>query len=170
MDNTKKQDLTPELKEIYDRVMNTTAKAAPAAPTTPLTPPTATPAPEMHPAEMHTTVAPTQPVETTPMQPTSQETQNPQMTDSGEQGATQGNEEFLSSAPARPLQDIGVKAFAYTGKKVTATTADAANAAAPPLQAASKKGISKPILIVLVFVFVVVWGVFWAVLLGLLKF
>lgn len=181
MDNSNKQNLTPELKEIYDRVMNTAAKPVVPVPptgskaatstigaTTPEAP--KTPAAEK-PLTATAATTPPVPINAPPTLPdVADQTATTQV--GGDDAGSSG--EFLSSVSPRPLQDIGVKSFSFSGKKVTATTADEINAKAADQTAGggvpqAKKGISKPILIALMFVFIIVWAVFWAVFLGLIK-
>jgi hypothetical protein len=73
-------------------------------------------------------------------------------------------EQALSNTPARPLSEGNT--FSFNG---VAQPPQAANG--KPATVAAKKGskISLPILIVLGLVFVVIWGVFWAILFGFIK-
>ncbi len=167
MDSSNKQNLTPELKEIYDRVMNTAAKPItpqPAASTPSALKPSeaAVSPPAVSRPEAVPHAAPAATPEPVVDNPPSQDA----TTQAGGAAVGESNE-FLSSVSPRPLQDIGVKAFSFSGKKVTATTADEATPAATP--AAKKGGISKPILITLIGVFIVIWSVTWAIFLGLIK-
>lgn len=145
MDPKKQQNLTPELKQIYERVMNTQVKKdEPQAPapqsTSSTTPPPA---------------APTIPVATssTPTTPTV-----PQ--------APAQNEAFLSSVPPRPITDSS-KPFVFTGKAPKPEEHAQQPSGSPSATPTKSKKISTPIIAVLVIVLVVVWGVFWAKLLGL---
>ena len=104
----KKQALTPELKEIYDRVMNTQV-AAPPQPQ-PVTPPTVMGATQP-PQSPQPVISPT----TTQVPPIQ-------------------NEGFLSSVPPRPLTDT--KSFVFTGNKVTTT--DKQSTTQAPLAASKK--------------------------------
>lgn len=149
MDN-KKTNLTPELKEIYDRVMNTTApqKAAPTPPPTPaqpnpLTPP---PTPPIHadipsPLNAPPAAAPVIPLQTPA-------------------------EDALSSTPARPVSEIDNKAFSFSG---TASTPPAVSQTNKPASEKKESKLSLPVLIVIGIVFLVVWGVFWAIIFGFIK-
>lgn len=161
-----KQNLTPELKEIYDRVMNTPAGAtgAAAAPTTPTSPNPVT-----------GTVPPVNTTQTPPPAPAP----IPAASAIPEATPAVDSSEYLSSAQPRPLQDIGTKPFSFSGKVVTATTADApkpaANAPTAAVQPAAassapKKGLSTPVVVVLFIAFALVWTFFWLVLLGFIKF
>ncbi len=141
----KKQDLTPELKQIYDRVMNTqVAGKTPAglnsAPDTPIssTPPTNT----------QSQSAATPLVNPTISQP----------------GTTQESvsQPFLSSVPPRPIADT--KPFVFTGKKIeTSSTLPEGN----QVQANGSKKMSGKIIAVSVGALIILWSVFWAKFFGL---
>lgn len=176
-----KQNLTPELKEIYDRVMNTPAgaKSATAQPTVTAQPTTAPAPPTTHngtppPTASAIPAAPT-------MTPPTAAIPVPPAPTIAEATPPVDSSEYLSSAQPRPLQDIGTKPFSFSGKVVTATTADAvkpapnapaSTAAAQPATAPSapKKGLSTPVVVVLFVAFALVWTFFWLVLLGFIKF
>ncbi len=146
MDPKKQQNLTPELKQIYERVMNTQVKkdtpqasATPQPATTTTTPPPASPT--------------TPPENTAPATP-----QTPQ--------APAQNEAFLSSVPPRPITDSS-KPFVFTGKAPKPEEHAQQPSGSPTATPTKSKKISTPIIVVLVVVLVIVWGVFWAKLLGL---
>lgn len=145
----KKQDLTPELKQIYERVMNTQVqKLAPSPPsTTPgTTPPAATSAPVS---------SPQPPIPNMPAG-TPQAAQPPQAPTTPQQGG------FLSSVPPRPLTDT--QSFAFTGNKVTTQPASQGH---PQKGIVEGKKISTPIIALLVVVLITAWGLFWAKFFGL---
>lgn len=87
----KNTDLTPELKQVYDRVMNTQIKTPESLSATPPSSQPSAPAPLPS--------APSQTPSTTPSNPTT------------------GQDPFLSSLPPRPIADT--KPFVFTGNKVT---------------------------------------------------
>jgi hypothetical protein len=93
MDN-KKTNLTPELKEIYDRVMNTTAPQQ-AAPTPP-------------PPSIHADIP--SPLNTPPAAAPVIQMPTPA-------------EDALSSTPARPVSEIDNKAFSFSGTAPTPPSA-----------------------------------------------
>lgn len=167
--DAKKANLTPELKEIYDRVMNTSN-----APKTAVNPAQGQ-IPQVPPIPQNPTVsspqAPSMPSVGAPIQadqPQNTALQQPQMDAAPQMPPLPGApamppptpaEEALTSAPARPLSEGG--AFAFNGNAKTAS--------APQAGEKKKARISKPILIVLGVVFVVVWGVFWAIIFGFIE-
>ena len=143
----KNQNLTPELKQIYDRVMNTEVQKAGApqgsAPQTPIHTSPATPvAPPATPVST--------PASPAAMPPPTIPTANPH--------------DVLSSAPPRPLTDD--KTFVFNGSKIT-TPEGSTEAHAQAAPGTSKK-ISGKIIGLLVVVLVIVWGLFWAKLFGLI--
>lgn len=170
--DSKKANLTPELKEIYDRVMNTSGTSKPPAQaqnTTPTTlsqqpqgavpPPTMPPSPAM--PAMGVPVQP--PGQADPMQAPAQPQMSaaPQMPGMPSVGEMNPAEEALSSTPARPLN--GGNTFALNGKgKAPAQTANATGVK-------KKTPISKPLLIILGVAFVAVWGIFWAIIFGFIQ-
>lgn len=143
----KQTNLSPELKEIYDRVMNTSATPKPNV--TP-TPPTQTPPqadkpshPENQPA--HAAAPSEMPKPGISM---------PSIPDAADQA--------LTSSPPRPASTVdGTKPFSFSG------TASTSKNDAKPGEKKSK--ISLPILIILGIAFIAVWGVFWLVMLGFIN-
>ena len=141
----KNQNLTPELKQIYDRVMNTQVKQPPtpaAASTGPIpapsnggqiTPPT--PQPMAQPSPASTT------------QPSSLPTNQPSGT--------------LPSVPPRPLTD-DKKPFVFNGK-----VEGEQNDTQPGTHAAEGKKISGSVIVLGVAVLIIVWGLLWAKIFGL---
>lgn len=142
----KKQNLTPELKQIYDRVMNTQVKKP--EPAAPVAAPTTTTAPNAAPQTPVAAANPNPTPTTAPQQP--------------QPGGNVGNNAFLSSTPPRPL--TGDKTFVFTGNKMT--TAQGTTEVHAPGTVAKKK-ISPPILIAGIVVGVVVWALIWAKVFGL---
>lgn len=163
--DSKKTNLTPELKEIYDRVMNTSRQAQ--KPATAPTPPSPTPTTQAPPAAPTTQAPPLgMPVATSisssdaASPPSMAPTPTPAVQSMGipslpEMPTTA--EDALTSTPARPVTSGNTIAFSGNVKD-TQTVA-----------VKKKSKISAPILIVLGIVFIAVWGVFWAVILGLVK-
>ncbi len=140
--NKTPQNLSPDLKQIYDRVMNTPAKT-PATPPPPSTnPPVAQTPPatipetkqgtiQQNPATENPTVLPQPPMET----PTAQEP-------------------FLTSTPPRPpVESTGIKSFSLNN------LGDNKNKNVE----GAKKGISKTLIIILGIIFFVAWTFFWIV-------
>lgn len=165
MDNKKQANLSPELKEIYDRVMNTsspqatssekgtapqTTVASPPPPTSPPSSPLSTPPPP----------APTAPKMTPPPLPDTPE-------------ATP--ESALSSTPPRAISDIGSKPFSFSGTaKPLAPVKEEVKAEKKEgeenvTEEKKKSSFSMPLLIGLGVLFIAVWGIFWAVLLGIIE-
>lgn len=143
MDGKKQTNLTPELKEIYDRVMNTSANSKPATATQP-------PIPPPTPINTPTTTPPLH--ATPPPSPASSGLSMPSIPDAADSA--------LTSSPPRPMSSVdGTKPFSFSG---TAHTADSNSTD-------KKKGISLPLLIVLGVAFVAVWAVFWLVILGFIN-
>lgn len=169
--DTKKANLTPELKEIYDRVMNTSTQPKPIEPTVPTpapnlppTPPTQQPITSQMPAQ------PTMPQLGTPQSSPqlTQELPNTQMQQPQLQeqplmpsmpmvSNMSPAEEALTSTPARPLNEGNT--FAMSGKAKND----------PPKGTRKGLSLSKPILIVLGIAFIAIWGVFWAIVLGFIQ-
>lgn len=178
--DSKKTNLTPELKEIYDRVMNTSgtpvAKAVtPQAPAQPVTTATST---EPNPPDTGMTNPPLSPTQTLtpqaapavpeqqapmPAQPSAPMPSMPSLEVPTMQEPTPA-EQALSNTPARPVAEGNTFAFNGTAKNPTppATT---------PTEVAKKKKakISLPVIIVLGVVFILAWGIFWAIVLGLIQ-
>lgn len=117
-----KKNLTPELAQIYDRVMKTPVQGNPTPPTLSQTPSQAVPP------------------------------------------ALQGNE-FLSSVSPRPLNESTSKPFIFTGGKPSSPQVSSAPAISGTTE---KKAISKPILVALGIIFVIVYALFFAKLFGLI--
>lgn len=176
--DSKKTNLTPELKEIYDRVMNTSGgasavKATGALPTTPATPPPANPLDP--PSATMPSPQPTTPSPSAPIAPpqvgaptTVNPTPVPPMTPPGgmpEMAPLQPNaaEDALTSTPARPISEGNTFAFSGTAKPVPGMPG------ATPTKVKTKTKISLPIIIVLGVVFIIIWGVFWAIIFGFIK-
>lgn len=146
----KQTNLSPELKEIYDRVMNTSATAKTAAPAAP--PPPITPSPALSHTPPPPTPGPSPAAHPAPARPS--EITMPSVPDTAD-GA-------LTSSPPRPVSVVdGTKPFSFSG------TASTPKEEAKPGE--KKAGISMPILIVLGVAFVAVWGVFWLVILGFIN-
>ncbi len=139
--DSKKQNLTPELKQIYDRVMNTQVEAKPATGTapTPQTPPPPAAAPI-------TTTPPLNTATTTPEAPKSAMKITPPA------GGVQ--------APGAATMNTD-KPFVFSGNKVTTPQGTTS------VKVEGSKGVSGVVIAGLVVVLLVVWGVFWAKLLGL---
>src|SRR3989344_9107637 len=102
--NKPPQDLSPDLKQIYDRVMNTPAKGGTPTPTPPPPPPAAPTAPSTPPVAPESTKPAGGGINpAVSSQPPMQNLEN---------------EPFLTSAPPRPLQtSVGVKSFALGKEK-----------------------------------------------------
>lgn len=165
--DSKKANLTPELKEIYDRVMNTTGTPKP--PAQPTTPAAASPAPQSPPIQPQGMPALNEPLTPPPMpgpqqpppvQPQFHGLQQPEPPP----GAPSPAEDALSSAPARPISQGG--SFSFSGGNVKGNNAPQNNTTSTVKK---KALISKPILITLGLVFVAVWGIFWAIIFGLIE-
>lgn len=128
----KKQELNPELKEIYERVMNTQVK-------TPASSPPVTPPPAQNPSAP-TAVSP-----------------------------PAGGSELGSFAPAgagaQSAPNVETKPFVFTGSKIT-TPQDPLTSQSQT--AAPGKKISGPIIIGSVVILVILWGLFWAKIFGLI--
>lgn len=148
--NKPPQNLSPDLKQIYDRVMNTPANGGsatppppPASTPTPTTPPVASPqnqtvppvAPQPKPSlEINPTISPQPPMQSAEPEP------------------------FLTSAPPRPLQgSVGVKSFALGKEK------KAESSPAPAGAKEEKKGMSKVLIAILIGIFFIAWSFFWVV-------
>lgn len=159
----KKQALTPELKQIYDRVMSTQVSGQQAAATTtPSTPQQTATTPPVVPStpEPTTTLGDlasvTTPPVATPVVPVSSAPVTPP--------PAPVDNTFLSSTPPRPLADT--KPFVFSGK-VEKPKEEAHNDTVHAQPATGKKMSSK-IIVMLVGVLVVVWGLFWAKFFGLI--
>lgn len=175
--DSKKTNLTPELKEIYDRVMNTSGKpvtkvppqapvqsapAAPPAAPNPLDPGLTAgppPSPEHQPAT--TPQVPAMPAAPAPPAPSMPTMPNPENSAMPEPTPA---EQALTNTPARPLSEGNT--FAFNG-----TVKNPIKPATTPTEVTTKKKakISLPVIIVLGVVFIVAWGIFWAIALGLIQ-
>ena len=192
--DTKKTNLTPELKEIYDRVMNTSGSKAAATPGT--TPPLATSAmppagqsplgtpsmppplgttPPVMPAEpaapnpLGGTMPPPLEMPTAPAQPAAPNPLGGAMPPmNGMPTMDSTAEQALSSAPARPISEGNTFAFSGTAHQPPASPT-VPGTATPAAGAKKKSKISLPVLIVLGLVFIIVWGLFWAIIFGFIK-
>jgi hypothetical protein len=187
--DSKKTNLTPELKEIYDRVMNTSAASkAPAAssPPLPTTPPPAAPTiPSPQPSNTNplpSTMPPLPQMPSAPniggpispaqsigmaVPPPAQAPSLPQMpnTDMGMAPLMPSPaEQALSNTPARPLTEGNT--FSFNG---VAHAPQPATGNSAVVKTKKKAKISLPVLIVLGIVFIAVWGVFWAIIFGFIK-
>lgn len=139
------QDLSPDLKQIYDRVMNASAQGSttpqpPSTPTTVATPQAESvkPSTPQTPNNSQPTMPSVPPASPTPPTPTA-----PQ-------------EPFLTSAAPRPLQgSVGVKSFS-----INKDDKEKNNAVKP---GGEKKGLSKNLIIVLGIIFFGFWTFFWVV-------
>jgi hypothetical protein len=143
----KKSNLTPELKEIYDRVMNTTA--------TPKTPPKAPVAPQVSKADTApsmNSLNPAPSVNTASLNPS----------------PPTPAEDALTNTPARPLSSQNT--FSFSGK--AEPMPEAPSVSLDETVSKKKKSqmkLSLPILITLGIAFIIVWGLFWAVMFGIIK-
>ena len=154
--DSKKTNLTPELKEIYDRVMNTqSAKGKPVP--TPTTAPVSTPPPPPMPPTNTPPVVP--PIPQVLPQPAPSQAEPPTLTPA---------EDALTSSPARPVSEGNTFSFSGTvhnapvDKKIKDKKVEAAGDK-------KKARLSLPILIALGVVFLIVWCIFWAVIFGFIK-
>jgi len=139
------QDLSPDLKQIYDRVMNTPAKGVTATPP-PAAAVTSPPTPVTSPAPDPLSTPGSNPIPPKPIAPSPTQSATPPVETAP----------FLTSSPPRPLQgSVGVKSFAM-GKEAKPTEN-------PIIANAEKKGMSKILVIVLLGVFFAAWIFFWVV-------
>lgn len=144
----KKQNLTPELKEIYDRVMNTQVQNTPGAPMNGADAAKTPPIPENHP--QNTMAAPSMP----------QATPNP--TPVPPPPPTSAPAPSSAPNPAAP-NPIGKSSnFVFTGNKMTTP----AGTTTVQVNTGGKK-ISGMVIVGLVVVLLAVWAVFWAKIFGL---
>ena len=169
--DTKKTNLTPELKEIYDRVMNTSSgKTAASAGTTPPLPTSAV-VPPVAPPTMPTppTPSPLSAPGTMPTTPTLEMPATPNLGGSMMPPIGSPAEDALSSAPARPISEGNT--FSFSGTAQAPAPASLVPGATPANTPGTKKKakISLPVLIVLGLVFLIVWGLFWAIIFGFIK-
>ncbi len=148
--NKTPQNLSPELKQIYDRVMNTPAKGAPN--TTPPPPVSSVPTPQTA-APAPITVSTTSPA---PQGLTPSATANPIIILQPPTQSADLNQPFLTSTPPRPLQgSVGVKTFSMGKENKEVNKPEGAIAV--------KKGISKTLIIILAAVFFAAWTFFWVI-------
>lgn len=157
--DSKKTNLTPELKEIYDRVMNTqSAKDKPTP--TPIAPPSTTPPPL--PPTNTPPLAP--PMPHVPPQAVPSPAQSAQTIPSVQTPA----EDALTSSPARPVSEGNT--FSFSGTVHNAPVDQKIKDKKGEVTGEKKKArLSLPILIALGIVFLIVWCVFWAVIFGFIK-
>ncbi|KKQ96068.1 MAG: hypothetical protein A3C27_01450 [Candidatus Levybacteria bacterium RIFCSPHIGHO2_02_FULL_39_36] len=149
-----KKNLTPELKQIYDRVMNTQVKK-PENPTETPSGPITNPVPS--PIEANVTPSPLPSQE-----PIQQPSPNPAAPSPINTAPT--NEAFLSSVPPRPLTDT--KPFVFTGNKISSpqVKTETGNQA----HVSQNKKLSGKIVAMFVVVLIVIWTLIWAKFFGLL--
>lgn len=147
--NKPPQDLSPDLKQIYDRVMNTPAKGSSATPP----PPTFSPTPTVPP------VTSPQNQSVPPVTPQSRPSQDLNPTIPPQPPMQNAEPEpFLTSAPPRPLQgSVGVRSFALGKEKKTEAKSILAGTKE------EKKGMSKVLIAILIGIFFVAWSFFWVV-------
>ncbi|OGH16984.1 MAG: hypothetical protein A3C30_01900 [Candidatus Levybacteria bacterium RIFCSPHIGHO2_02_FULL_40_18] len=138
----KKQELNPELKQIYDRVMNTQVK---------------TQAPTSAPAVS------SQPTLSVPASP-SQGGQNPSAPPPPASVPPGGASQPGASAP--PVGGIQSTPFVFTGNKIT--TPQLSQTSQPQMNTAPAKKISGPMIAVGVVILIVIWAFFWAKIFGLI--
>ncbi|MBI4091649.1 MAG: hypothetical protein HY427_00355 [Candidatus Levybacteria bacterium] len=140
----KKQELNPELKEIYDRVMNTQVKS----PSSPTSVSAGVPQP------VSLANAQSDPTPIKHVDPFASVQSAPTSVSAPQSGAPQpGASASAQSAP-----------FVFTGNKVTTPQEPTAFQS----QTSTNKKISTPIIAVLVVVLIVVWALFWAKFFGLI--
>ena len=148
--NKTPQNLSPDLKQIYDRVMNTpAAKPAPTAPAA-MTPPAI---PTTPPATASPDIS-----RPTPPAPPKPEVANPSVIPQSPMAnvAPPTSNDFLSSTPPRPLQgSVGVQSFSLGKDKKEETKIDDVKP--------EKKGISRSLIIILGVVFFAAWTFFWVI-------
>lgn len=148
----KKQELNPELKEIYDRVMNTQVKNE-AQPQSALS----QPLPQAQQAPLQS-----QPANPDPFAPSTTPVKQPGSFANAQSGPTAVS--FPSHGPLAPQERTAQFApFVFTGNKVT--TAQEPNTSQS--QTHTNKKISGPIIAVLVVILLVAWALFWAKFFGL---
>ena len=154
----KQQNLTPELKQIYERVMNTTVSPNPKPPT-----PSAPVTPSQIPTPMMTgpTEATPTPVPPGPDQSAANPAaQAPTAPPPAQQVPSPAQPQNYESVPPRPLTNAGAQPFVFSAKAPTAaqtgnTPQTFASAAKP------KKKMSNAVIGALVLVLIVVWSLFW---------
>jgi hypothetical protein len=75
-------------------------------------------------------------------------------------------EEALTSTPARPISEGNTFSFKGSSTPAPVSSTPQEKAANPPK---GKLKISVPVLLVVGLVFIIVWGIFWAIILGFIK-
>lgn len=158
----KKQALNPELKQIYERVMNTQIKPQPGAPTpTTNIPPTAQNAatpPIPNPAAATTENKP--PIITTPPIPNPPAAAPTTPTAANAAPAMGTN----PAIPPQPLSNTN-NGFVFSGNKMKSAQP---GTPAPTAGKLGAKKIPMPAIMAGIVVLIVVWGVVWALVLGLI--
>ena len=155
MDPKKQQNLTPELKQIYDRVMNTQVAKPQGASQIPSQPQTAAP---------QTSIPPQDASPASPPPPASAPTPSAPQTQAPAVPASPAS--FLSSMPARPITDTA-KSFTFSGKVDEKTDEKTPHAPAQEQKASGKK-ISGKMIGFLAVGLVVIWSLFWVKFFGLI--
>ncbi len=149
--NKPPQNLSPDLKQIYDRVMNTPAKGG----ATPTPPPPAQAAPVPPQPKTPATDSQNPPSSVPAGQKVAAPSDNPSIQPQPPIQSAETSQPFLTSAPPRPLQgSVGVKSFALGKDKKEEPKAQASG---------EKKGLSKTLIIILAVIFFVAWSFFWVV-------
>lgn len=191
----KQKNLSPELKAIYDRVMNTkiTTRPQEAAPAIPgeqtqepaQEQPASPPQPTVNTPLLRTEVIETPP--SPPQQPTAEpvamqaapampQEASPQPAKSSvdlspiePESAPPSSQGFLSSLPPRPLNSLSQEPFVFTAGKTDQPKNDKNEATAQPAEKTPSAGgkISSKIIIGLLVVFLGVYSLFWAKMFGL---
>ncbi|OIP57405.1 MAG: hypothetical protein COX79_00420 [Candidatus Levybacteria bacterium CG_4_10_14_0_2_um_filter_36_16] len=142
----KKQGLTPELKQIYERVMNTPASSTPAPAAQPVVPPQ-TPPP---------VTTPPQAQQAAPLTP-------PPTIQTGPAPATNINITLPPSPSPRALNDTGTsKPFVFSSDVKKPGGSQPVDTNRAVMAKKEGKKLSVKIIILLVVVLIIVWGVFWA--------
>lgn len=182
MDQKSQKNLSPELKAVYDRVMNTKISARPGAPAPiPVGPRPATqnaPIPAVKPLLQTEVISDAQQTATepAPLQKPEQVTapqvvQEPKPATAPDLSPIEPSQDssstFLSSLPPRPLNSISDQPFVFTGGKSTSPDPkkeepkEEQKTDATAAQAAPSK-VSGKIIMGLLVVFLVVYSLFWA--------
>lgn len=160
----KKKNLTPELKQIYERVMNTPAGARtnPNAQTQPQaqTPVTASPAPIQ---ASQTAQTPPISQSTQPQMPPIPAPTGPSVTPSQTTLPPQPAQGVSFAAP-QPVNPSG--SFVFTGKNNNTASPAPTPIAGQTMATKSGKKLSSPIIAILVGVLMIAWGIFWAKIFG----
>lgn len=168
MDKNKK-NLSPDLKAVYDRVMNTKITPRPQAP-----PPAPTPQPpSTPPVPQEITPPEVKMPEATISTPPPPDTNRPQMVtetippkssvDLSPVGPepSSSDQPFLSSLPPRPLNAISSEPFVFSGGKSSSKETPEAHESTTPAPAHGAK-LSSKIILGLFILFLVVYSFFWA--------